>query len=242
MKNIALKLSGLFFILLLWSCQKDTENISRITYFPTFDYKGESVMLQPMGTAFVDPGVTASEDGVDLPIEVSVVGDSGYKGTTVDSNAADKYTISYSALNSDGFPGSQERVVFVAKTGDLVNSIEGLYTSTVVRSGKTGPQYTNMKYVIISKTGDNEYVLSCGIGGYYSIGRNYGSAYLATATITANNIAANNFSIPDYTVGSFGGVVTMSSFKVDAANKKIEFTSAWDSGYEFVVTLNQVQI
>ena len=242
MKNIAFKLSGLFFILLMWGCQKDTENISRITYFPTFDYKGASVVLQPLGTAYADPGVSASEDGVDLPVTVAVVGEStGYKGTTVPTTIADKYVITYSATNSDGFPGTQERAVYVAKNGDLVNSIEGLYTSTVVRNGSSGAQYTNMKYVIISKKSANQYVLSCGIGLYYAIGRNYGGGYLSPVTITANNIGTNDFSFPNFTVGTFGGVVKMESFSVDAANKKIVFVSSWDSGYKFAVTLNQVQ-
>jgi len=248
MKNIALKLSGLFFVLLLWGCQKDTENVSKITYFPTFDYKGEPVVLQTLGTAYTDAGVTASEDGVDLPITVSVVGEStGYKGTTVPVDVVDKYIISYSAINSDGFPGTQERSVWVAKNGDLVNSIEGLYTSTVTRNGASAAQYNNMKYVFISKKSANEYVLSCGIGSYYAIGRNYGGGYLSPVTITANNIAANNFSFANFSVGTFGGPARVTALTVDAASKTIVVNSEWSSAnngtynYKFVITLKQVQ-
>lgn len=248
MKNITSKLSGLLFVLLLWGCQEDTENISRITYFPTFDYKGESVVLQPLGTAYTEAGVTATEDGVDLPVTVSVVGEStGYKGATVPTDVADKYIVTYSAINSDGFPGTQERSVWVAKNGDLVNSIEGLYTSTSVRNGANTPQYTDMKYVFISKKSANEYVLSCGIGSYYAIGRNYGGGYLSPVTITANNIAANDFTFADFSVGTFGGPARITALTVDAANKTIVVNSEWSSAnngtynYKFVITLKQVQ-
>lgn len=248
MKNITFKLSGLFFILLLWGCQKDTENISRITYFPTFDYKGESVVLHALGTPYTDPGCTASEDGVELPITTSVVGEStGYKGTTVPVDIADKYVITYSAINSDGFPGIQERAVYVAKTGDLVNSIEGLYTSTVVRNGAAGPQYTNMKYIIISKASAKDYTVGCGIGAYYAIGRNYGSGYLSPVSITANDIPANDFSYAPFEVGTFGGPARVTAFSVDAATKTVSLNSEWSSAnngtynFKFVITLNQVQ-
>ena len=68
---------------------------------------------------------------------------------------------------------------FVARQGDLVNSIEGVYTSTVVRDNVSAPQYDDMKYVIIKKVDTDTYELSDGIGGYYDLGRAYGIAYAA---------------------------------------------------------------
>lgn len=241
MKNIALKLSGLFFILLLWGCQKDTENISRITYFPTFDFKGAPVVLHALGAAYADGAVTASEDGVDLPIIVSVAGlGTGYKGTTVPVTVADKYVITYTAINSDGFPGTKERTVYVAPTGNLVNSIEGLYTSTVFRNGTSGAQYTNMKYIMITKSGNN-YVISDALGGWYELGRNLGIGYRAPGmTITPIDIAANNFSFGTAVVGTFGGAVTATSLTVDAATKTLVYKCDWNI-YKFVATLKQVQ-
>lgn len=242
MKNIGCKILGLLFVILLWSCQKDTENVSRITYFPNFEFKGSAVVLHSLGTPYVDAGCTASEDGKDLPITVEVVGEStGYKGTVIKTDVVDKYRVVYTATNSDGFPGTRERVVYVAKTGNLTTSIEGLYTSTVLRNSAGGAAYTNMKYLIISKKSATEYVLSCGIGGYYALGRNYGPGYLAPVTITANNITANNFSFAPFSVGTFGGAVQITSFIVDATAKTITVKSEWGA-YKFVITLKQVQI
>ena len=241
MKNIACKIFGLLFVILLWSCEKDTENVSRITNFPTFDFKGSAVIFQTLGTSYVDLGCTASEAGQDLPVTVAVVGEStGYKGTVVKTDVVDKYIITYSATNSDGFPGTRTRVVYVAKTGNLIASIEGVYSSTVLRNGVGGAAYTDMKYMIISKNSAGGFVLPCGIGGYYALGRNYGPGYLAPVTITANNITANNFSFGPCEVGTFGDAVTIDSFIVDAAAKTITVNSAW-SGYTFVFTLKQVQ-
>lgn len=242
MKNIALKLSGLFFILLLWGCQKDTENVSRITYFPTFDFQGAPVVLHTLGAAYTDGAVTASEDGVDLPVTVAVAGlGTGYKGTTVPVTVADKYVITYTAINSDGFPGSKERSVYVAKNGDLVNNIEGLYTSTVFRNGTSGAQYTNMKYVMITKTGANTYEISDALAGWYELGRNLGIGYRAPGmSITATDIAANNFTFGTAVVGGFGGAVKATSLTVDAATKTLVYQCEWNI-YKFVATLKQVQ-
>lgn len=227
-------------------CKKelDSEGVSRVTYYPNFTMTGDAVMFQTQGAAFTDPGVSATAGSQTLPVTVKVTGAyTGYKGTTVNTDVADKYTITYSATNKDGFAGNVTRTVYVAKTGDFASSIEGLYTSTIVRNGVVSAQYRNLKYVIIYKKSANTYELSDGIGGYYDLGRNYGPAYAAPGcTVVANDIAANNFSLgPDFTVGSFGGVVQLVSFSADAATKTINFQSNWDAGYKFVVTLTQVQ-
>src|SRR5688572_4248509 len=90
---------------LLWSCELDggdTEGISRITYFPDFDYKGASVMLAPCGAPVADPGVTAKENGA--PLEVSTSISALISGGTVPSvpGTPDRYTIGYTATNQDG--------------------------------------------------------------------------------------------------------------------------------------------
>lgn len=229
--------------LVMWSCEKTYEEHYRITYFPEFEIKGENVIFNPFGSPYTDPGVKATEGGKEIPVTTEVSGDY-FGGTSFEANSADRYLYTYSATNSDGFSASASRSVYNVKTGDLVNSIEGLYTSTVVRNNVSSAQYTNMKYVLIAKSG-NVYKLSDAIGGYYDIGRAYGATYRATGiTITANNIAANDFSFAPATVGvgAFGGALNMVSMTVDAAAKTIQFTSAWDAGYTFKVTLKQVQL
>ena len=238
MKKIFLFLCG---VLLFTACEEDSSsNVSRVTNFPTFTLLGDEVMFVPKGSTFVDPGVLVTEGGVEIPYETSVSG-AFRGGTTVDTNVDDVYTVTYSAVNADGFAGQASRTVIVYDNGDLSTSIAGLYTSTVVRNGVVSAQYQNLEYVLIWSEGGNNYHMSDGIGGYYAIGRAYGDAYAAPMDIIANDIPTNNFTIPDYTVGTFGGTVTNTDFTVNAEAGTIHFVSDWDSGYTFDVTLTQVQ-
>lgn len=244
-KNILI-LWFIFSVVFIISCEKESADVSEITNYPVFTMTGASEILHPLGTAFTDPGVTAKEGGAIIPVTVDVNGVySSYSNTTVDGTLANKYEIEYSAINKQGLPGSVMRTVYVAGTGDLVNSIEGLYTSTVSRNGATpAAQYTEMQYVMIWKTGANTYQISDCIGGYYDIGRAYGAGYMASGmTITATDIPTNSFTFGSGVgVGAFGGLCEMNYMTVDAANKTIEFKSTWDSGYNFVVTLKQIAI
>ncbi len=229
------------------SCEKTytSDNLSTLTYYPKFEMTGAELVLSPLGTAYTDPGIKAIENGKEISVTTTIVGTiQSYSGTTVNSSLANEYLIVYSATNSDGFVGTASRTVWVAKTGDLATSIEGLYTSTVVRNGSSSAQYTNMKYILIYKTGTNTYKISDGIGGYYAIGRAYGVDYRAVSgNITAVDIPSNNFTYPGtFGVGAFGGAATMSGMSVNAVTKKITFTTAWDAGYTFVVTLTQVNV
>ncbi len=229
--------------LFIVSCEKETEGISHETNYAVFDLQGGNTIFHTLGEPFVDPGYSAKENGQNVDVTVSISSlYNGYSGNTVDANTPDLYTIAYSATNSDGYEASTSREVYVFNTGDMVNSIEGLYTSTVVRNGSSGAQYTDMEYIFITKTGDNTYSISCGIGGYYQFGRAYGVDYSAPATVVANSIPSNDFSFEQFSVGTFGGAVDITSLTVDPSSKTIIFTSVWDSGYEFVVTLKQVQI
>jgi len=236
----------LFAIAAFSSCKKDltSEGVSKVTHYPNFTVSGDAEVYVQLGSSYTDPGAVALAGTANLPVTTVVTGVySSYSGSTVDATKANKYNVTYSAVNSDGFAGNAYRTVYVYKTGDLVNSIEGLYTSTVVRSGVVSAQYANMEFVMIWKTGANTYAISDGIGGYYDIGRGYGPKYMATGgTITANDIAANDFSFgTGCEVGSFGGSVTFSSLTVNAATKTLTLKSAWDAGYSFVITLKQVQ-
>jgi hypothetical protein len=242
MKNINMK--PLFLLSLLAvcvvGCKDDAESISRVTNYPDFTMNGDAFIIHQLGDAFTDPGVTATEAGKDIEVTSSASG-TYQGGSSLDVNTADEYHITYSATNKDGFAGSVGRTVIVANNGDMTTSIEGLYTSTVVRNGSSSAQYTDMAYVMIWKNTDGTYELSDGIGGYYNMGRGYGTNYVAPGMIvTANDIATNDFTITDFGVKTFGGACTTAGFTVDAAAKTINFITTWDVGYDFDVTLTQV--
>jgi hypothetical protein len=229
------------------SCEKDYKDESRITYFPSFVMEGESEIIHTKGVPYTDGAVTATEDGKPLEVSVLVSGDaSGYNGNSVNVDVIDKYEITYSATNVDGYVGTVLRTVYIAPpTGDLKTSLEGIYLSSVQRTPTFAviPQYSDMKYIYIWKTEENKYEISCAAGGYYFIGRNYGYTFaFQGAVITANDIPANDFTISQAYAPDFGNVADITDFKVDAVNKKITFTSTadFDNGV-FHVQLEQVQ-
>lgn len=243
MKNIKIKyLFSLLLVFFLLACEKDYEDLYTLTNYADFEMEGDEIVFNPLGTAYTDPPVTATEAGVDLPVTTTIIGDFFSGNTSFDPNVADRYIYTYSAINSDGYPGTVTRYVYNVNTGDLVNSIEGVYTSTVDRVPAGAGNYEDMEYVMIVKTGDNTYELSDAIGGYYDIGRGAGADYRAPGlTITAISIPNNQFTFSTAEVGTFGGEVTMESMTVDPVAKTIVIKNGWDAGYSFTITLKQVQ-
>lgn len=233
----------LLFGALITSCEKDKDSadVSTLTEYPVFEMEGESVVFIERGADYEVPGVSATEGGAELDVTTSVVGT--YTGaTTFDTNVSDIYIFTSKATNNDGYSGSTARTVYVVETGDLVNRISGLYLSTIVRNDI--PKFENLKYVFISDNDDDgTYDIWDGIGMYYAVGTNYGPAYWAYTTVTANDIPANDFTYgAPFPAGAFGGAATMSEMIVDPVAKTINFTTNWDQGYVFKVTLKQVQI
>jgi hypothetical protein len=240
MKKINLILLGLAF-LGFSACEKEnTEGLSRVTNYPLFDVSGSSTVYVEEGGSFTEPGVVATENGEE--IEVTTTASGAYRGGNIlDLNKADRYNLTYKATNADGFDGSASRTVWVYKTGDLTSSIEGLYTSTIVRNGQL--RFSNLENVLIWKNDDGTYELSCGFGAYYEIGTNYGLGYKSGgAVITANDIATNDFSFTPFSNDGFGGACEMTSMTVDAANKTVSFVVEWSFGYTFEVELTQVEL
>lgn len=241
MKKINLILVGLAF-LGFSACEKETtEGLSRVTNYPIIEVAGDATVFVPQGGTFTDPGVSATEEGQSIPVTTSASG--VYRGgATLDPNVADRYNVTYTATNKDGFNGTSTRSVWVYNTGDLVNSIEGLYVSTVARNGSSPPAYQNMKYILIWKNADGTYELSCGFGGWYEYGRALGPGFVSPGgIITANDIATNDFTFgPTFTNSYFGGTVDITDVNVDPVAKTITVTADWSFGFTFVSTLTQV--
>lgn len=246
MKNIKFLLP-LFMVALFYSCDK-TENSAEpsfITYLPKLTMNGPSnITLDCNATGYTDEGLVAEEQGTEIPV-VTAVQPRYFGGNTVDG--PDVYDIVYSAENKDKIPGAAIRTVTWEEcNGDLVNSIAGMYTAYLARTSAAGavlatPQYQGVGPIIIRDLGNNEYAISDAIGGWYEYGRSLGVAYAAIGqTITANDIPANDFTFgPAIEVGGFGGVNTLTDFTVIPAENKIVFTTSWDAGFTFEVTLIQ---
>jgi uncharacterized lipoprotein NlpE involved in copper resistance len=106
----------------LIGCNNDleTEGLSRITYYPTFELTGGDFMLYTVGEPYTEPGIKVTEEGTDIPFTTT---------GSVDTSKPGFYQISYSAVNKDGFPGTATRTVVVLEENLPELDIEGAWTS-----------------------------------------------------------------------------------------------------------------
>ena len=97
-----------------------TVGISRITNFPILTLKGSSLVLVAKGGTYAEAGVTAKEGTTDLTYTTS---------GSVNVNTAGVYTLTYSAVNKDGFSASAKRTVVVYSTDATAaaNDLSGVY-------------------------------------------------------------------------------------------------------------------
>lgn len=248
MKKLILPIIAMCTILFA-SCDSDsTGDVSRITNYPIIELDGATTVFSPLGQAYVDAGAVATENEAIIPLETSVSG--LYRGAkTVDINIADEYTQSYTATNVDGFKATATRKVIVYKNGDLVNSIEGVYTCTVKRNDALLPasqgSSENIKYIYIWKNTDGTFGVSDAFGGWYSIARAIGVTSAArggTIKGTPGSFTFPGIPVCDY----FGGDAKITGLTVDAATKTLVLTTAWAAdaatNYSFALTLTQVQL
>ena len=231
----------------------ETANVSKVTHYPTVSVLGDETIFLAQGDAFIDPGAIAMEGENEIPTTVTYHGN--YRGAnTLDTNITDEYVVTYTATNADGFKAAASRTLIVYKTGDLINSIEGVYVSTVLRNGTPLPpsqgSSIDMKYIYIWKNNDGTYEVSDAFGGWYSLGRHLGLNFITPGgTINAIDIPTNNFTFPGnpLTNLNFGGTANITGLTVDPTEKKVILTTSWlteppVTSYTFVSTLIQEQL
>lgn len=242
------KIAALAVLLLtILSCSTEPAIGSTVTYFPEITLNGPSTVFVPLGSAYNDPGVTATVNGATIEYTSTAIG-VNRKSPKLDTSIQDEYIQTYKAINADGFANTVTRKVIVYKTGDLVNSIEGVYTSTVARNGSTpSSAYRDMKYIYIWKNTDGTYEISDAFGGWYPIGRAIADSNTPGGKMNAVSISANTFTFPGnpMTNSYFGGVAALTAVTVDPASKKVIVSCDWLAGttqYKFVSTLTQVQL
>jgi len=163
-------LSSLF---LFASCDKETEGISKITYYTDLSLNGLDEMVVRVGGTYTEPGYVAIENEVDVTDNVVVTG-------TVDATQLGAYTLVYSVKNKDGFAKSAERLVLVVPAVTSTIDLSGVYSGQ--RDGRA-----------LVATGCTISMLSTGVfkatdffGGYYEFVAGYGSAYRLSAYFYLN--------------------------------------------------------
>ncbi len=152
--KISIKIFFLLSLTVLSGCSKeddfdyapDTVGSSRITYFPLLTMKGAAYVAVPLGTAYVEPGVSAMEGTNTIPVTTS---------GTVNSNVAGVYSLNYSAVNKDGFPATASRnvVVFATDATAAANDLSGNYARSTNASIATWTKIAPGVYTVFNPGG-----------------------------------------------------------------------------------------
>ena len=109
-------------VFILFSCDKETEDVSRITNYVAFHINGENPTIVQVGEPYVDEGVVATLEGKDVTSTVKVVSDVKYQDMGM-------YKVEYSSVNADGLASRAVRDVIVCNpsvTTDLAGKYIGL--------------------------------------------------------------------------------------------------------------------
>jgi hypothetical protein len=142
------------------SCDKSTQDTSKITYFVEFKIQGDEIMLLEKGSTYNEPGVIATEGDDDISESIETIG-------TIDSSTPGLYILEYRAKNVDGFASSTTRSVIVYEGTLSATDISGTYTSATTLN--TGSQQYSGGTVTISKVTDGIFNVSCLLGSWYLV-------------------------------------------------------------------------
>jgi len=210
----------------LSSCgDKETEGLSHITYYPTIELKGESLLAWEKGVEYVDPGYTSIMNGQDVTDRVVV--------EKPDVSKSGDYTVTYSITNDDGFGASASRRVIVY---DKTDAVEGLYmldpSSYRLRAGaqvKYGASYP----ISVIKQADGNYAVDDMLGGWYYYRAGYGVKYAMQGVISVagdGTVSLLQGKVPGWNDGPDGFTGTF-----DAATGTFTLTTIY-GGMDFVQT------
>jgi hypothetical protein len=216
------------------SCEKDTQDTSKITYYVTYDIKGGKTFLVPVGTSYVEPGVIAMEGDKDVTSSMKTTG-------TVDANKIGVYPVTYSAVNVDGFASSDIRTVVVYDPA-IKTDISGKYTvagSTYRFRGGTKVPFSGYP-VDVEKIAPGVFAISDFLGGYYDKRAAYGSSYAMAGYISLK--LDNTLEVLSSKMAGWGD--SLNSFNNGSFNpstNSIHWEAAYSSGPEmtFFVDLNK---
>ena len=152
------------------SCEKTTEGLTGITYYPVITLNGDYGVVY-LGGTYEDPGCVAIMNGEDISSQVVV-------NNNINPNKVGEYSVTYTAVNEQGFSATVARPVYVVKE----DSIENIYFSVVNGSIDGGTVY-------ITDNGDGTYSVTDVCGGFYSYYRYpgydaYGYDFYAEADFT----------------------------------------------------------
>lgn len=213
--------------LLLFSCSKETEGLSRSTYYVMFEVLGDNPAIVQVGEKYNDAGVVATMDGQNVTAKVVTK-------SNVDYEEMGMYRVVYSAINADGLESRAVRDVIVCNPA-VTTDISGVWNvvrdetyrltlSTGAITNYGGPGYT----VRITRLAPGFFSISDWLAGWYSI-LNYPQYMPLSAMIGNFSLNEDNtFDLISSYIGLWGDGV---DFLEDAIYDPDTETIKWKTGY-----------
>lgn len=236
MKKSIISLVALLFLAVgFTSCEKESEGLTRVTFYANIELEGDDYMVVAKGSTFTDPGFSATMNGEDVTNDVKVEGD-------VDTSVSGVYSIEYSIVNADGFPAVATRTVVVLDANDPV---EGMWEldkakSQRVYNGATAPYKGAFDFLIINN-GDGTYFVEDLMAGWYAQGAGYGSDYAMQAVISIDDNGAITLE-KSFVPGWGDKADKLEEGKFDAANSTISYKLFYADVIEFDVVINKLDL
>ena len=176
MKKIIFSIMMTLPVLFLGSCEKESEGLTRITYYPVLTLDGDETVIVNIGGSYVEPGYSASLNGEDVTSQVKVDDD-------IDPTTSGVYSVDYSITNSDGFSSTASRTIIVL---DATDPVEGIYAvdkkSYRDYNGKKVEYGKEYEFLVFNRGAYYEF--NDLFAGWYEQRAGYGSNYAMTAKVT----------------------------------------------------------
>ena len=200
-KNILYTMLFAMVALLVTSCgDKESEGLSRFTYYPTIELEGDSYLVWDKGTAWQEPGYSSVLNGEDVTSEVTISG-------TPDVNKSGIYTLTYTTKkNEDGFDASATRTVVVL---DPNSDIEGFYLTqpdSYRNYNGNDVAYGRAFEILVIDNGDGTLTVDDLLGGWYCQRAGYGTNYAMGGIIAldGSDVSLVDSYIPGWADGLVG--------------------------------------
>lgn len=207
-KNIYFAMMLAMVSYVLTSCgDKDSEGLSRFTYYPLLELQGDATIVVDKGTTYQDPGFTATLNGEDVSSQVSV-------NSNVNMNKSGVYTVVYSIKNSDGIAANAKRKVIVL---DPNSAVEGLYLTQA-------DSYRDYNEKVVAFGSEFEILIIDNENGTYTVDDLFGGWYCQRAGYGTNYAMGGVISIAD------DGSVSCLSSKVPGWGDSLDgFSGTYDA-------------
>jgi hypothetical protein len=230
-------LSIAFATLFLFSCDKETENLSRPTYYVAFEILGDNPAIVQVGARYVDKGVVATMHGSNVTSSVTTV-------SNVDFEEMGMYRVEYSATNVDGLKSRAIRDVIVCNPSVTTN-LAGRYTGQegthrlTIASGAVidYPGY----HATITFLAPGFFQINDFFGGYYAerVYPRYGYAVMGMSGYFALN-EDNTISLISSYIDAWGDSMDkLENGKYDPETGEISWDAYYAGSMKFHVILNK---